>query len=99
MRDVAACRTLSDTVRGRFVGESQAPPRIAFLFTGQGAPIRTDGASWSRRFEEVRDLYASSTWTGAPERADTAVAQPAIVTASRAGLRVLPRLGLEAAVA
>lgn len=81
-------------------GAAARPPRIGFLFPGQGSPAHLDGGAWVGRFEEVEALYADA-WgpRGVPEERDgaaTEVAQPAIVLASAAALAVLGRLRIEA---
>jgi enediyne polyketide synthase len=88
-----------DTAAGVFLGAATAEPRIGFLFPGQGSPAHLDGGVWRRRFEFVRDLYARADLPTSGEGTHTAVAQPAIVTASMAGLAVLEVLGIRACVA
>jgi len=84
---------------GVFLGARASAPRIGFLFPGQGSPAHPDGGILRLRFDAARDLYArASLVTGADEVA-TELAQPAIVTASMAALRVLSAIGIEAAVA
>jgi enediyne polyketide synthase len=81
------------------LGSGSQPPIVGFLFTGQGSPANLEGGAWTGRFHDVADLYAQA---GLPIESDgiaTEVAQPAIVTASLAGLRVLQRFGIQAAVA
>jgi enediyne polyketide synthase len=88
-----------DTAAGVFLGEPPTAPRIGFAFPGQGAPVYHDGGAWARRFKSVRELYARTDLFGAADGLPTAVAQPAIVAASLAGLRVLGGLGVGAALA
>lgn len=87
-----------DVSKGVFLNTEPGTPRIGFLFPGQGSPSHPDGGLWRRRFHYVRELYAraASEWPGDSTR--TEVAQPAIVTASVAALRVLERLGVRASV-
>ncbi len=87
-----------DMPAGVMLGAGVKPPVIGFLFPGQGSPSRLDGGAWSRRFETVADLYARAQLPAGGDVIATEVAQPAIVAASMAGLRVLDRLGIEAAV-
>lgn len=82
-----------------FLGAGDTRPRIGFLFPGQGSPAHLGGGLWRRRFEPVRDLYAMADLPGQGDATHTAVAQPAIVTASVAGLAALERLGIEGCVA
>ncbi|MEW1699203.1 SDR family NAD(P)-dependent oxidoreductase [Streptomyces sp. NPDC091278] len=72
--------------------------RIGFLFPGQGSGRGTDGGALRRRFAQAADVYERA---GLPTDGDpvaTDVAQPRIVTATAAGLRVLDWLGVEAEV-
>ncbi len=71
-----------------------APPRIGFLFPGQGAPANIDGGLWRRRFEKVRQIYRQAGLKQEPDPTQTRVAQPAIVTASIAALRILDKLDI-----
>lgn len=81
-------------------------PRVGFLFPGQASPPHLEGGAWARRFPELRELWQgldeglSRETSGEREGPlDTAHAQPLLVTACRAGLAVLDRLGIEASVA
>ena len=87
-----------DSVQGIFLGDSRCRLRIGFLFTGQGAPVRTDGGTWSKRFAGIRELYRRA---DLPKNASiaTETAQPCIVTASLAALDMLKRCGIEAEMA
>ncbi|HEU5331969.1 MAG TPA: type I polyketide synthase [Actinocrinis sp.] len=93
-------RSVLDAADGVFLGASSAAgARIGFLFPGQGAGRRSDGGAIRRRFEAVDELYNVRRAYQAPDGIDpaaTQVAQPRIVTASLAGLRVLRALGIEA---
>lgn len=75
------------------------PPRIGFLFPGQGAPANLSGGWWRRRFANVQSLYDSANLPSDSEGTHTAIAQPAIATATLAGLRLLAELDIEADVA
>ncbi|WP_409239994.1 SDR family NAD(P)-dependent oxidoreductase [Streptomyces sp. PA5.6] len=101
----ASLRALADAIaageryvfapgRGQFLAHSAKAPRIGFLFPGQGAPGRGDGGGPARRFDVVQDLY-QQVGTRPPGTA-TEDAQPRIVTASLAGLRILDRAGISA---
>ena len=81
---------------GVFLGSGETPPRIAFLFPGQGSPTHLDGGAWRRRFESVRDLYARAELPAEGDPVSTRVVQPAVVTASLAGLKILAELGVTA---
>jgi len=89
-------RTRLDVRRGVCLDDSDRPPRIGFLFPGQGSPSHVSGGALRRRFEPVRELYARTRFPAARDAVDTSVAQPAIVTASLAGLTVLDMLGIAA---
>jgi enediyne polyketide synthase len=82
-----------------FVGFGAHRPRVAFLFPGQASPAHRTGGIWRRRFGLVRELYERSSLPDTGAEHDTRLAQPAIVTASLAGLGMLDRLGVEASVA
>ncbi len=88
-----------DAAAGCFLGLRDKTPKIGFLFPGQASPVRLYGGIWSRRFETVRDLYQSHPLPESADTVQTRVAQPSIVTASIAGLRVLEQLGIHASVA
>ena len=79
-------------------------PRLGFLFPGQASPPHLDGGAWARRFPEVAALYRHlhrrlPEIREREEVLDTSLAQPVLVTASRAALTVLDLLGLEGSVA
>jgi enediyne polyketide synthase len=86
---------------GVFVGSNSRAPRIGLLLPGQGSPSPIDGGALQRRFPTlIEDLYESICLPAvAADPVATEVAQPTIVTASLAGLRVLAELGVEADVA
>jgi enediyne polyketide synthase len=92
-------RSVLSPADGLYLGIAAVPPRIAFLFPGQGAGRRGDGGALRRRFEEVDALYQRMSLPADGDLVATAVAQPRIVTASVAGLRVLSALGIEAVTA
>jgi enediyne polyketide synthase len=84
---------------GLCLGMGTQPRRIGFLFPGQGSPSHLSGGALRRRFADLEALYGLAGPAAGTDGVDTAVAQPAIVTASLAALAVLDRLGLRAAVA
>ncbi len=88
-----------DATRGVFLGTGRREPRIAFLFPGQGSPAHLDGGILRRRFDSVRSLYDRARLPSAGDGISTDVAQPAIATASRAGLELLERFGVTAEIA
>jgi enediyne polyketide synthase len=81
-----------------FLCEGDAPPRIALLFPGQASPVRFDGGAMGERFPEIAEFYQNAALE-AGDPLSTEVAQPAIVAAELAGLRLLQRLGLHADLA
>lgn len=88
----------ADVTNGVFLNTERRAPRIGFLFPGQGSPSHTDGGVWRRRFGFVRELYGRAAAEWGSDATNTKVAQPAIVTASVAALRVLARMGVTASV-
>ncbi|MFD3659485.1 SDR family NAD(P)-dependent oxidoreductase [Streptomyces sp. NPDC058659] len=92
--------TLLDPAAGLFLGRrGSTPPRIGFLFPGQGAGRRGDGGALRARFAAVDELYRTQDLPAGGDQVATEVAQPRIVTASVAGLRVLADLGIHATAA
>ncbi|HWR83737.1 MAG TPA: type I polyketide synthase [Candidatus Deferrimicrobium sp.] len=85
-----------DSVQGVFLGHGSTSPRIGFLFPGQASPAYVDGGALRRRFENVKELYSDACLPCAADSIETSVAQPAIVTASLAALRVLNILDITA---
>lgn len=79
-----------------FLGSAGTAPRIAFLFPGQGSPTHLDGGVWRRRFESVRELYSRAELPTEGDTVSTRVMQPAVVTASLAGMKVLEEFGVTA---
>jgi enediyne polyketide synthase len=88
-----------DARAGIYFGAGHRRPRIGFLFPGQSSPPNLGGGMWARRFDAVEELYARSQLAGGGGPVNTSVAQPAIVTASMAALRVLDGLNITAEVA
>jgi enediyne polyketide synthase len=87
-----------DIDKGIHLGtETTKPPRISFLFPGQGAPLHLNGGLFKRRFQFLRDLFDGQ--TKGVEVADTGVAQPAILRTALAGMRTMKALGIEAGIA
>jgi enediyne polyketide synthase len=85
-----------DAKAGLFLSHETKQPHIGFLFPGQGAPSYVRGGLLRRRFKIVDDLYTQVHLPLAGDCRDTRIAQPAIVMASLAALRVLKRLGIHA---
>ncbi|MGJ4941457.1 SDR family NAD(P)-dependent oxidoreductase [Bradyrhizobium sp. HKCCYLS1011] len=96
---IASGDSLKDYDDGIFTGQSSRAPRVGFLFPGQGAPSRPGGGAWRRRFaEDLSELTGRLTLIPGDDLSDTRVAQPCIVAASLASLRLLDRLGFSACV-
>ncbi|HLG64845.1 MAG TPA: type I polyketide synthase [Ktedonosporobacter sp.] len=87
-----------DSHGGVFFGRGDTPPRVGFLFPGQGSPSYLREGLLRRRFDFVHDLYRKANLATGGDEKDTAIAQPAIVTASLASLRILEKLGITAEV-
>ncbi len=85
-----------DTEAGVYVRTSPGSPKICYLFSGQAAPVNLDGGTVRQRFESVDELYRRADLPQDSDGIATAVAQPAIATASMAVLRVLNDLGIVA---
>lgn len=95
-----------DLRHGVFLGVGRQERRIGFLFPGQGSPSHLGGGIFGgifrRRFEELEGIYGPAGLDAPEDSVDashTAVAQPAILAHTLAGLWLLDRLGLRAAVA
>ncbi|MEM8930537.1 MAG: SDR family NAD(P)-dependent oxidoreductase, partial [Acidobacteriota bacterium] len=86
---------------GVFVGTTATdrPARVGFLFPGQASPAHLGKRAWRRRFPEVDQCLRRADLPTDGDGVETAIAQPAIATASLAGLAVLDRLGVEASAA
>ncbi|WP_316193032.1 SDR family NAD(P)-dependent oxidoreductase [Bradyrhizobium sp. SZCCHNRI1029] len=90
---------LSDVDGDVFVGRPLQAPRVGFLFPGQGAPCRPNGGIWRHRFDEISEMTDRLPFPDGRRAFDTDIAQPAIVGASLAALRILQRLGVAATAA
>ena len=85
-----------DLSKGLFLGSGDSNRRIGFLFPGQGAPVTVHGGILARRFDTAGDLYRQAELATGEDTVLTSIAQPAVVAASLAALRVLNLLGIEA---
>ena len=83
---------------GIFLHASTAPPRIAYLFPGQGAS-RDATRALARRFAAAGEVFGHEAVPAGGDPVATEVAQPRIVAGSVAGLTVLSSLGIEADIA
>ncbi|HMB89798.1 MAG TPA: SDR family NAD(P)-dependent oxidoreductase, partial [Rhodothermales bacterium] len=84
---------------GVYLGVAPAAARIGFLFPGQGSPTASHGGALARRFAAARAVYAAADLPQTKEEVATDIAQPAIVAASVAALRVLLHCGVTASTA
>ncbi len=96
---VASEGTEIDVEHGVFFSARTTKPRIGFLFPGQGSPSHLSGGALRRRFESVQEIYAQAQLDEDENETATLTAQPAIVTASMAALRVLNELNVTAQTA
>ncbi|MEV4555577.1 type I polyketide synthase [Kitasatospora sp. NPDC049285] len=92
----SGAREAFSTGEGVFLGRARTAPKIAYLFPGQGSGRGTTGAL-RNRFAAAEELYAAL--PAGDDQVATEFAQPRIVTGSLAALRVLDRLGIQAATA
>ena len=88
--------SIIDTENKIFFSEMKRKPRIGFLFSGQGSPSNLDGGLWRRRFEAVDGIYSQNQFPSDIDEVQTQIAQPAIVRATVAGLRILDRFDITA---
>ena len=82
-----------------FLGRVGNPPRIGFLFPGQGTAATRDGGAWGRRFPSLASIYRRAGLPVSGDLSSTEFAQPAIIAAELAALTVLRDLGIEAMTA
>ncbi|MBZ0269069.1 type I polyketide synthase, partial [bacterium] len=92
----AALRSLGE---GIFIGSGPKAARLGFLFPGQGSPVHPGGGIHARRFDRAWEIARKAGVGPGADTIDTRFAQPAIVAASAAALRVLRDLGVDADVA
>ncbi|MBZ9803452.1 type I polyketide synthase [Mesorhizobium sp. ES1-6] len=85
--------------QGVFVGDGSAPPRIGYIFPGQGAPSHMDGGLWAPCFGAADEFRRLLPKDQQHKSIATEVAQPTIVAASMAGLAVLDSIGINAETA
>ena len=88
-----------DVQNSVFYGAGNKQPRIGFLFSGQGSPLNSDGGLWRRRFDEAKEIYRRANLECGADQLQTRVAQPAIVAASIAALRILEKFDVTAQTA
>ncbi|WP_051468873.1 type I polyketide synthase [Actinomadura oligospora] len=78
---------------GHWLG-SGPPGRVGLLFPGQSAPVRGSHGALGALLPGLEPVPAPA--VDAPDGRDTAVAQPAVLRSSLAGLRLLDALGVVA---
>lgn len=88
-------RTVFAPRDGVFLGDGRQPPRIVYLFPGQGSGRGAVGAI-RHRFPVAEDAFATAGVPTGGDQVATEVAQPRIVAGSLAGVRVLRSLGVDA---
>lgn len=81
---------------GLFLWVGTTAPRLGLLFPGQASPSHVSGGIWRRRFQTVAELYRDAPLHIEGDERATDVAQPAILRASLAGVRMLQAFGVEA---
>jgi enediyne polyketide synthase len=87
-----------DVLNGAFTGCGRAAS-IGFLFPGQASPVYVDGGAFARCFSFIKEIYSRAHFPVASGPSATDLAQPAIITASIAALRLLEKCGIEAELA
>lgn len=85
--------------RGGFIGAGERPPRIGFLFPGQGAPVHARAGALADRFPEAGGVHAEAGLPADAREVPTACVQLSIVASSLAAMRVLQALGIRADLA
>ncbi|MEV0678660.1 type I polyketide synthase [Actinosynnema sp. NPDC050436] len=89
---------VTDPADGVFLAARATPPRIAYLFPGQGSGRGAVGAI-RHRFAAAERVFRELELPADGDQVATEVAQPRIVAGALAGLAVLRELGVEAAAA
>ncbi|TCO54402.1 SDR family NAD(P)-dependent oxidoreductase [Actinocrispum wychmicini] len=88
-------RSVFSSRDGVFLGHGSVPPKIAYLFPGQGSGRGAIGAI-RRRFSVAEAVFAEAGVPTGGDQVATEVAQPRIVAGSLAAVRVLKSLGIDA---
>lgn len=83
---------------GVFLDRRSTPPKLAYLFPGQGSG-RVAGGAIRRRFAIADHVFRAANLPTDGDQVATEVAQPRIVTGSLAGQHILHSLGIEADIA
>jgi enediyne polyketide synthase len=77
----------------------EGPPRIGFLFPGQGTPVHVGAGAVGRRFPEARAVYDDLDLAGGDGQVPPGRVQLSVIAASLAALRAVERLGIAADLA
>jgi enediyne polyketide synthase len=85
--------------RDVFLGYGHATPRVGLMFPGQGSPTVLDGGALGRRFDWFARIANRPRPSDDRATTSTAIAQPAIVACSLAGLALLRAIGVRGDVA
>ncbi|MTJ81254.1 MAG: SDR family NAD(P)-dependent oxidoreductase [Telmatospirillum sp.] len=80
---------------GVFLSGGGTSGRITLIFSGQAAPVRPDAGGFDRWFAPAGTVYREAGLADLAGRDDTGAAQPAIATASLAGLDILRWLSID----
>ncbi|MEJ7808283.1 MAG: acyltransferase domain-containing protein, partial [Telluria sp.] len=85
----------------RFIGENfswsapvSMPPRIAFLFSGQGSSLQLQPSKWAARFPWLAGFARRADALRMGDLDDTAVVQPLLAELALAGIETLSRFGI-----
>ncbi len=82
-----------------FFGIKQNQPKLGFLFPGQSAPVYLNSGVWGDRYPELKQVYDLANLSDSDDKISTKIAQPAIITSTVAGLKILEKFGIKADVA
>ena len=85
-----------DINNGIFLNEIKKQSNIVFLFPGQASPVRKTSGAMGERFEFIKQHYKNVEFPITDDTKSTALAQPAIIAAELAGLKLLEKIGIRA---
>lgn len=85
-----------DQRAGLFFAQTRKQPRIGYLFSGQGAPVRLTAGPLGRRYPNIGQKYAAEFPAGSEEKPQHENNQPAVTLASLVGWHLLQHFGIEA---
>ncbi|MDJ0597668.1 MAG: SDR family NAD(P)-dependent oxidoreductase [Crocosphaera sp.] len=81
-----------------FFSLTKQKAKIGLLFPGQSAPVYLNSGLWGERYPELKQFYDLANLSESDDKISTKTAQPAIVTATIAGLKMLGKFGIQADV-